>query len=179
MAEQETDVTAEETKETDAAAGEVTPDASENKAGGDGDDIKAQAQKIADQMVAKKMKGMPTKEELQAFKDWQESQKTADQKRQDELKEYAALKAENAALKNKDKVTDAGVLKKYASFVVFEVGSLEGDFDDNLKSYLTSHPEYLETEKPVTTGLPTKRAGEPSAGGVDAILQAKHPDIKF
>ena len=41
-------------------------------------DIEAKAQKIADAMVAKKMKGMPTKEELKAFKDWQESQKTAD-----------------------------------------------------------------------------------------------------
>lgn len=44
------------------------------------DDVKSQAQKIADAMVAKKLKGMPSKDELAAFKKWQEDQKTETEK---------------------------------------------------------------------------------------------------
>lgn len=45
-----------------------------------GDDVRSEAQKIADAMVAKKLKGMPSKEEMAAFKKWQEDQKTEAQR---------------------------------------------------------------------------------------------------
>lgn len=52
-----------------------------------GVDVKAEAQKIADAMVARKMKNMPSKEELKAFHEWQEAQKT-------EAEKYADIKAD-------------------------------------------------------------------------------------
>lgn len=39
-------------------------------------DVKSEAQKIADAMVAKKLKNMPSKEELAAFRKWQDDQKS-------------------------------------------------------------------------------------------------------
>ena len=41
-----------------------------------GMDVKSEAQRIADAMVAKKLKNMPSKEELAAFRKWQDEQKT-------------------------------------------------------------------------------------------------------
>lgn len=41
-----------------------------------GEDVKSEAQRIADAMVAKKLKNMPSKEELAAFRKWQDDQKT-------------------------------------------------------------------------------------------------------
>lgn len=45
-----------------------------------GTDVKSEAQKIADAMLAKKMKNMPSKEELAAFRKWQDDQKTEAQR---------------------------------------------------------------------------------------------------
>lgn len=41
-----------------------------------GMDVKSEAQKIADAMVAKKLKGMPSKEELAEYRKWKDEQKT-------------------------------------------------------------------------------------------------------
>lgn len=50
-----------------------------------GVDIKAEAQKLADAIVAKKLKGMPSKEEVKAFHEWKESQKTEAEKYADRM----------------------------------------------------------------------------------------------
>ena len=79
-----------ENKEVEGA-GNVDTQTTEKNEGKAEVDIKAEAQKIADAMLAKKMKGMPTKEELKEFKDWQESQKTAEQKQAEKEAEYTKL----------------------------------------------------------------------------------------
>lgn len=45
-----------------------------------GIDVRSEAQKLADGMLAKKMKNMPSKEELAAFRKWQDDQKTEAQR---------------------------------------------------------------------------------------------------
>lgn len=50
-----------------------------------GVDVKAEAQKIADAMVARKLKNMPSKEELKEFHDWQEAKKTEAEKYADKM----------------------------------------------------------------------------------------------
>lgn len=52
-----------------------------------GTDVKAEAQKIADAMVAKKLKNMPSKEEMAEFKKWKEDQKTETEKIAEKLSE--------------------------------------------------------------------------------------------
>lgn len=146
-------------------------------------DIKAEAQKIADAMLAKKMKGMPSKEELKAFKDWQESQKTAEQKQAEKDAEYAQkdttisqLQKENAILKAGVKETDD------IDYVLFKVSKMEGEFEENLAKFLKDNPKYLKGEElnePKATGAPVKSIGSSQNDGVLGILAQKHPEIKF
>lgn len=56
-----------------AQAGSAQEGADEPKTGMD---VKSEAQKIADAMVAKKLKGMPSKEELAEYRKWKDEQKT-------------------------------------------------------------------------------------------------------
>ncbi len=142
-------------------------------------DVKAEAQKIADAMLAKKMKGMPTKEELKAFKDWQESQKTAEQKQAEKDAEYAQkdttiseLQKENAVLKAGVKETDD------IDYVLYKVGKMEGEFEENLARFLKDNPKYLGQglEEHKATGAPVKTLSS-TESGVAAILKAKHPEL--
>lgn len=79
-------------------------------------------------MLAKKMKGMPTKEELKEFKDWQESQKTAEQKQAEKEAEYQKTLNELNTLKQTNAVLKAGVNKDDADYVLFKVSKMEGRF---------------------------------------------------
>lgn len=65
-------------------APEPTPNADERKMG---EDVKSEAQKIADAMVAKKLKNMPSKEELADYRKWKEEQKTESERIADRLSE--------------------------------------------------------------------------------------------
>ena len=98
-------------------------------------------------MVAKKMKGMPSKEELKAFKDWQESQKTEAQKQADKEAEHNKTLSRNAELENENKVFRAGVNADDVDYVVFKVSKMEGEFEDNLEKFLKDNPKYLKKEQ--------------------------------
>lgn len=145
-------------------------------------DVKAEAQKIADAMVAKKMKGMPSKEELKAFKEWQESQKTAEQKQAEKDAEYQKTLNELNILKQTNAVLEAGVNKEDTDYVVFKVSKMEGEFEENLAKFLKDNPKYLEkelkTEEPKATGAPVRTISS-NNDGVLGILASKHPDMKF
>lgn len=142
-------------------------------------DVKAEAQKIADAMLAKKMKGMPSKEELKAFKEWQESQKTAEQKQAEKEAEYKKTLNELNTLKQTNAVLEAGVNKDDVDYVLFKVNKMEGDFEENLTKFLKDNPKYLKQEtqtEPKATGTSVKSISS-SESGVTAILKAKHPDL--
>ena len=145
-------------------------------------DVKAEAQKIADAMVAKKMKGMPSKEELKAFKDWQESQKTAEQKQAEKDAEYQKTLNELNTLKQTNAVLSAGVNKEDADYVLFKVSKMEGEFEENLAKFLKDNPKYLkqelEKEEPKATGAPVRTMSS-KKDGVLSILASKHPEINF
>lgn len=145
-------------------------------------DVKAEAQKIADAMVAKKMKGMPTKEELKAFKDWQESQKTAEQKQAEKDAEYQKTLNELNTLKQTNAILEAGVNKDDADYVLFKVSKMEGEFEENLAKFLKDNPKYLKQEleitEPKATGAPVRTISSKN-DGVLGILASKHPEINF
>lgn len=169
-----------ENKEVEEA-GNVDTQTTEKNEGKAEIDVKAEAQKIADAMVAKKMKGMPSKEELKAFKDWQESQKTAEQKRVEKEAEYQKTLNELNTLKQTNAVLSAGVNKDDADYVLFKVSKMEGEFDENLAKFLKDNPKYLEKEletEPKATGAPVKSISS-NNDGVLGILASKHPDMKF
>jgi len=135
-------------------------------------------------MLKKKMKGMPSKEELKAFKEWQETQKTAEQKQAEKETEYqkALTEKENALQENK--VLKAGVNTDDVDYVVYKVSKMEGEFDDNLAEFLEGNPKYLKQNqeqkddtKSTSTGVHTQRQAASQDSGVTAILKQKHPEL--
>lgn len=89
------------------------------------------------------LKGVPTKEEMKAFKDWQESQKTAEQKQSEKEKEYQNALTKNQSLIQENEVLKAGVNIDDVDYVIFKVSKMEGEFTDNLRDFLKENPKYL------------------------------------
>ena len=142
---------------------------------------KAEAQKMADAMVAKKLKGMPSKEELAKYKEWKEAQKTEAEKRAEQEEKYRAIEAENTSLKQERLIVNKGVKVKDVDYVLFKVNKMEGDFEDNLVTFLNENPEYLNAtpQKVATDGTAVKRGVEPKTNTITDLLKKKHPDIKL
>ena len=120
--------------------------------------------------------------DVNKYKEWVESQKTAEEKQAEKEAEYQKVLNENKALKNANAVLEAGVNKKFIKFVSFEVGQMEGEFDENLAKFLNDNPEYLqgkELAEPRATGAPVKTIDSNNEDGVLSILKKKHPEMNF
>ena len=89
---------------------------------------------------------MPSKEEMKAFRDWQESQKTVEQKQAEKEKEFQNALSKNTELEKENKVLKAGVEMDDVDYVMFKVSKLVGDFEENLQSFLKENPKYLKRE---------------------------------
>lgn len=130
----------------------------------------------AEAKATKKYEGV----DLKKYKEWEESQKTEEDKKNEILLENETLKKQLAIAENKSVVANAGVDSKFQKFVLSEVSEMEGDFEDNLKDYLKENPQFLiqknvETSK--TNGVATKKMSDNANDGVTAILKQKHPDL--
>ena len=138
--------------------------------------------KIVQDRLDREKKKMPSKEELKAFKDWQESQKTAEQKQAEKDAEYKKTLEELNNLKQTNAVLSAGVNKDDADYVIFKVSKMEGEFEENLAKFLKDNPKYLkqelETTEPKATGAPVRTISSKN-DGVLGILASKHPEIDF
>ena len=138
--------------------------------------------KIVQERLDKEKKKMPSKEDLKAFKDWKESQKTAEEKQAEKEAEYQRTLNELNTLKQTNAVLEAGVNKDDADYVLFKVGKMEGEFEENLAKFLKDNPKYLkqelETTEPKATGAPVRTISSKN-DGVLGILASKHPEIKF
>ena len=175
----------EETKDenTEVETGKVEgTETTENKKGAEEEMVsKAEAQKMADAMVAKKLKGMPTKEELAEYKKWKDDQKTAEEKRAEQEEKYRQIEAENTSLKREREILNKGVKSKDVDYVLFKVNKMEGeDFSENLEAFLNDNPEYLSTgSKKPNDGAPVKRGTEPSTSSVTDILKKRNPNLNL
>lgn len=181
-----------ETAEENEGAGKAdTQTANSNKNEGksdNGETVEEKAQKLADGMLKKKMKGMPSKEELKAFKEWQETQKTDEQKKSEQEIEYQKTLAEKEDLAKENLVFKKGVSNADdVEFLVYKISKMDGDFEDNLDEFLKEHPNYLkiqqedkqedaEQEKE-TTGVKVNNGSVKPTNGVDAILKNRHPEL--
>ena len=128
---------------------------------------------------AKILKDIPSKEELKAFKDWQEGQKTAEQKQTEKETEYQKTLLEKQNLVQENQVLKAGVKTEDIDYVVFKVSKMEGEFEENLAHFLKENPKYLEKGFEIekkATGMPVKTISSKESG-VMAILKAKYPEI--
>lgn len=134
---------------------------------------------IVKERLAKAQKGIPSKEELTKYNEWKESQKTQEdkynelvQKDNEKNTTISNLQKENLVLKSG--ITDSDEVE----FIVYKVGKMDGDFEENLKNYLAENPKYIQKQEKAT-GVETKTNYVAKEDGVLAILKAKHPDIEF
>ena len=176
--EQENVQNVEETKETKTTENTETQTA-EQKVGKTF--TQAEFKDALDKEVARKTRGIPTKEELKEFNAWKESKKTEAEKQTELTQNNIDLKNQNLLLTQKLAVIDAGVNKEYRDFIQFTVSQIEGEFEDNLDAFLKENPKYLQNEKivetPKTTGVAVQKINENADSGVNAILKAKHPEL--
>lgn len=116
------------------------------------DEVKTFTQEEVNQIIKTRLRNIPSDDELKAYNDWKESQKTEAEKNAEVLKENETLKSRINELENMQVVANAGVDSKFQKFVFSEV-SKEGNFEDNLKEYLKNNNQYLiKEEKTKTTG---------------------------
>lgn len=138
--------------------------------------------KIVQERLEKEKKKMPSKEDLKAFRDWKESQKTEAEKQAEKEAEYQKTLNELNTLKQTNAVLEAGVNKDDADYVLFKVSKMEGEFEENLAKFLKDNPKYLkqelETTEPKATGAPVRTISSKN-DGVLGILASKHPEIDF
>lgn len=135
--------------------------------------------------LERERKGQPTKDELAAFRKWQDEQKTAEQKQAEAIKvqsdradaaekKAAALEAKLLAASKGVKPEAADDVVALASLNVSDDMPLEKAIDEVLKKY----PQFAGTSAPATTGVSGGNGGA-SRSGVEAAFLAKNPGIKI
>lgn len=126
--------------------------------------------------INKKYEGV----DLKKYKEWADSQKTETEKQNELAKNLTNTTNENISLKQEIEVLKSGVQADDADYVLFKVSKMEGEFEDNLKSFLKDNPKYLQkeavVETPQNTGVSVTKINNSEEDGVIALLKAKHPD---
>lgn len=100
--------------------------------------------------ILKKYEGV----DLDAYKQWEESQKTAEQKQQEEITKMQNLQNDNNFKTQMLEIMKKGLNYDEAEFVQFKLSKMNGDFEENLETYLKNNKtEDKEEKKTTTTGF--------------------------
>ena len=135
---------------------------------------------IVQERLDKFKKKMPSKEELDAYNNWKESQKTESEKALEKDKRIEELETELLKAKNENILASSNVNPEFKDFVFSEVSQLEGEFKDNLDSYLDSHKQYLiKKEEPVKTTGFTQNNTNTSVSEEKAYLDKKYANNPY
>ena len=111
-----------------------------------------------DRIVQKKLaKSLPPKEEMEQYKKWRESQQTLEEKMSVLRVENQRLNEENESLLHENMVVKAGVSSDAVDFVLFKVGKMDGDFEENLNNYLKKNQKYITPKTTVVEGAEHKQ----------------------
>lgn len=132
-------------------------------------------------MLAKEKNKMPSKEELKAFNEWKESQKTAEEKQKEEIVARQNLETENNFQSQMIEIMKKGVSYDDAEFIQFKISKMEGDFSDNLDDFLSKNTKYTtkeEEKKPTTTGFSQNNANQVVSEG-KAYLDKKYANNPY
>ena len=132
----------------------------ENKVEEVGKFTQEQVNSIVKKEKEKILSGIPSKEELDAFKTWKDNQKTNEEKLVDLEVKYKDTMKTNSELSHVLEVVDSGVKKQFRKFVATEVNAMEGDFTNNLKEYLKEHTEFLADNTVKTVNTAPKMSGK-------------------
>lgn len=143
----------------------------------------AELDAIVKERLARAAKGLPAKDELTAFKKWQEEQKAEGLKSDDKLKKLEEYEQKLQAYEQREKVRAANVEGRFIDFVVFEANrrmNKNTDFEAALKAYLAENPNYL-AGNPFSFGAGGYRQGwsGQQLSGVEAEFLKRNPDLKL
>jgi hypothetical protein len=97
--------------------------------------------------ISRKTKGIPSKEELKAFKEWQDNQKTEAEKNAEREKEYQKIVEERDNSQRENLLLRKGVKVDDIDYVMFKVSKQKGDFEDNLEQFIQDNPKFLSSYK--------------------------------
>ena len=111
----------------------------------------AELDRIISERIARERKNLPDEADLKAFKEWKKAQQTEAEKAAEREKEYQALQSKSIELERENAVIKAGVKADDVEFVIFKVSRMEGDFKENLDSFLAENKKFTE---PVTENVP-------------------------
>lgn len=148
----------------------------------------AEVDSLIKSRLERERKGQPTKDEMAAFREWQNSQKTAEQKAADELKaaqdaqsaaerKAADLEAMFAAMKAGVSADAAEDVVALAKLKVSESMPLSAAIAEVLKKY----PQFCGAPAPAaaTTGARINNGGGTTVSGVEKRFLEKNPGIKI
>lgn len=138
---------------------------------------KEEAQKMVDKALAK---NLPPKEEMKEFKEWKESKKTDIEKQTEKELELEKAKNQLESIQRENITLKKGVKADDIDYVVFKVSKLDGDFEDNLDSFLKENEKFVsknDVTEDKDDGTSTKKISNNKEDGVMAILKQKHPNL--
>lgn len=163
--------------------GEGTPtETTPNEAGAE----KIYTQQQFDAALARKLRGMPSKDEISAYRKWKAGQKPENEPESDagadDKRRIADLEAQVAGYQSRAKVAAAGVPDSFVEFVTFEAqrGVRDGtDFDTALGAFLEKNPQFTGSAdtRPQAWGM-RQGGSAPKMSGVEAAFYAMNPNLK-
>ena len=151
----------------------------------------AELDEIVKQRLERQKKGQPSKEEMDAFHKWQDSQKTAEQLSAEKISaaQTAASEAEKraAAAEAKCCAFSKGVSKEAVDDVIALAMNKVDDntpIDKAIDAVIAKYPSFCsaksEAPKGITTGVSFGNGGGGTQmSGVEAAFLAKNPGLKI
>ncbi len=135
---------------------------------------------IVKQRLDRAKKDMPTKYELKAFREWKDSQKTAEQKAADDIaaanSAKEAAEREKQALEIKVACLSNGVLPDAAEDVIALAARFTDDntsIEKAVDKVLEKYPAFLgKPPKKVTTGVKTGDSADSSSSSANSFIEA-------
>ena len=142
---------------------------------------------IVKQRLERERKGMPTKDEMKAFKAWQDSQKTAEQLSAEKVTAAENGKAEAEkraeAAEAKCAAFSKGVSAEAVDDVIALAAAKVGDnktMEQAIDEVLAKYPSFTKAAPPkITTGARMNGSVPQEQDGVTAAFLKKNPEIKI
>ncbi|MGN1304990.1 MAG: hypothetical protein ACI4YB_08135 [Oscillospiraceae bacterium] len=189
---EETNTTVTETKQAENSGGDPQGNA-ENAAavstneGAEKTFTQKELDEIVKQRLERERKGMPTKDEMKAFKAWQDSQKTAEQLSAEKVTaaENGKAEAEKRAEAAEARCTaySKGVKPEAVDDVIALAMAKVGDdktVEQAIDEVIKKYPSFCGASEPkgITTGVDLS-GGSKNKDGVEAAFFARNPHIKL
>ena len=146
----------------------------------------AEVDNLIKERLKREKKGQPSKEELKAFKEWQENQKTEDEKKNDKLAEAEKkakdneIKASNLELKLK--CFEAGVSKDSVDDVVALAKAYVNEdtsIEEAIATIVKKYPQFKESEDKGGSWGQKHNNSSKKISGVEEAFRKMNPHLKL